>query len=98
MKADHLSLGSLINAIAVFCLTSSVNAEPLSLALRPNGPQVELSWPAAMTNPSPSLVFPEYEIQYSSDLRSWKAVTGKLRGVDGRSGPLLSRSLDKLPG
>ncbi len=86
---------SLLSILATGSLASVADAQPLALALRPSGPQVELSWPTALTNVAQPPVFPEYEVQYSTDLVSWKPLAGKLRGISGRSGPLLSLTLDK---
>ena len=75
----------------------AIAGQPLVLQLMPAGNQVQLSWPSAIFDDTESMVFPEYEIQYSTNLTSWKPVTGKLRGVSGRSGPVFNLSLDYSP-
>lgn len=62
-------------------LPAFVSAQTLpSLSIRTNGAQVELSWPARLTVPVGTPVFPLYEVQRSLDLRAWQAVTAKLKG------------------
>ena len=51
-----------------------------------------------MTNGNQAVLFPEYEVQTSADLLHWQPIGGKVRGIDGRSGSLLSLSFDKQPG
>lgn len=97
MKAGRLCPVVLIVFITQFRIVPA-GAEPLALNLRANGPQLLLSWPAALFSSNQSLVFPEFQVQYSSDLQSWKPLTGRMQGVAGRSGPLLSRSVDNLLG
>jgi hypothetical protein len=75
-------------------IVSHVGAEPLALKLQPVGGQVQLSWPATLTDTNQSLIFPEYQVLYSTDLTSWQPIGGKLRGVQGRSGPNLNLSLN----
>jgi hypothetical protein len=73
-------------------------ADPLSVTLSPSGPTIQLAWPSAITNGTQGQVLPEYEVQYSADLRSWKPIGGKVRALSGVSGPLLSLSLDRQGG
>ena len=83
-----------------FCLCEvAFAADPFPLALIEKGPQVELSWPTAVTNDSgTATLLPEYEVQYSMDLTNWKALGGKVRGIDGLSGPVLSLSIGRQSG
>src|SRR5690242_9800059 len=73
-------------------------AEPFPLLLRPSGSRIELSWPAGLTNAGQPVVFPEYTIERSTDLKTWKPIGGKVRGIEGLSGPVLSLSLDRQQG
>jgi hypothetical protein len=73
-------------------------ADPFPLALRPSGHGVQLSWPTAITNGAQEPVLPEYEVQYSTDLREWKPIGGKVRGIEGLSGPVLNLSLEQQEG
>src|SRR5690348_17161983 len=98
MKAEALYKLVLITAFTISFQAELLLAEPVQLNLRPSGSMVQLSWPASITATNQSVVFPEYQIQYSSDLGSWSSLPGKMGGVDGRGGPYLSRWLDKLPG
>jgi hypothetical protein len=97
MKADSRAPVSLLVISLFWSFTLVTVAQSIPLAIHPSGPKVELSWPAAVTNATQS-VYPEYEVQYSTDLATWKPVGGKLRGFEGLSGPLLKLSLDKQPG
>src|SRR5262245_36626242 len=65
------------------------------VALNRRAGRVELSWPAVLTNASAQPVFPEYEVQYSTDLEHWAPLGGKVRGIEGRTGVALSLSLDE---
>src|SRR5438309_1728744 len=69
------------------------NAQQFSLTIRPAGQRIELSWPTTL-NSTQGLVFPEYEVERSSDLTHWEPIGGKVRGISGRSGPVLSQTLD----
>ncbi len=79
-------------------LQTATKADPFPLVLRPSGPRVQLSWPTSLTNGGQGLAFPEYEVQYSTDLTQWKPIGGKVRGIDGLSGPTLELSLDPQQG
>ena len=76
----------------------SVRAEPLALTLQPAGAQVQLSWPATQIDTNQSLIFPEYQVLYSTNLTTWQPIGGKLRGLAGRSGPNLNLSLNAPAG
>src|SRR5258708_7443829 len=69
---------------------SSVKAESLALKMQPAGGQVQLSWPSALQDTNQSLIYPEYQVLYSTNLISWQPIGGKLRGLPGRSGPNLN--------
>ena len=73
-------------------------AQPIPLVLTPSGAQVELSWPSAINNSASDLVPPEYEVQFSADLKDWQPLGGKVRGIDGRSGSFLRLDLAQQPG
>src|SRR6185369_819127 len=89
---------SLVAAITIYCSGAALLADPFPIVLKSSGPQVELSWPAALTNAGQQPVLPEFEVQYSSDLKDWKPIGGKVRGVEGLSGPMLSLSLNQQQG
>jgi len=98
MKAGiplRLSLASLIGFSVV---NIAIAADPFPLVLRSSGPRVELSWPTAITNAGQSVLLPEYEVEYSTNLADWKPLGGKVRGIEGLSGPVLSLSLDLQQG
>src|SRR5438477_5577413 len=86
---------TLMVGLGIILSEASIKADPFALTLKPNGSGVELSWPSAITNANQGQVFPEYEVQYSTDLQNWIALGGKVKGVSGLSGPLLSLSLDQ---
>ncbi len=92
-----MNVGAYVRSFLIIFISTwtikPLRAEPLSLALSPSGSQLQLSWPAAITNGNQAAMFPEYELQYSRDLNLWTPLSGKMRGLDGRSGPLLSRSV-----
>src|SRR5690242_14141205 len=98
MKVDR----PLVVSFAVLTLLAStrslLSAEPVSLSLRPAGGQVQLSWPATVTDTNQSLIFPEYQVLYSTNLSSWQPLGTKLRGLAGRSGPNLNLSLNPPTG
>jgi hypothetical protein len=85
-------LGSLIIFVAV-----SLQAESVSLSLKDGGSRVEISWPTAITNTTQEVVFPEFELSVSSNLKQWYSFGPKLRGMESRSGPRMSYSLE-VPG
>jgi len=62
--------------------------------LQPARGQVQLAWPAAVTDSNQSLIFPEYQVLCSTNLTSWQPMGGKVRGLAGRSGPNLKVSLN----
>lgn len=72
-------------------LTQTLIAQTLAL----RGTRAELTWPAALTNAQSAVVYPEYSIYSSRDLKQWTRAPGTFRGVPGRSGPLFSLSLDQ---
>jgi hypothetical protein len=45
--------------------------------------QVQLYWPAAITDTNQSMIFPEFQVLYGTNLTSWRPVGGKLRGLAG---------------
>jgi hypothetical protein len=71
---------------------------PLALSLQRSGSKVNLSWPSTLNVPPQGTVFPEYTVEYSGDLQHWEPLGGRVRGLSGASGPLLSLSLDTAPG
>ena len=73
---------------------SHLRAQPFALTLQPAVGQVKLSWPAAINDTNQSLIYPEYQVLYSTNLKSWQPIGGKLRGLPGRSGPNLNLSLN----
>ncbi len=97
LKAGYVTGYYLISFGLLASLSKTTYAGPVSLSLKPATGRIELAWPAAMTNSSSQRVFPEYEIEYSTDLNHWTPVGGKVRGIEGRSGPRLSLSLDEPP-
>jgi hypothetical protein len=98
MKAGVHIFRSVMSLLALLALERAADAQPFSLSIRPRASQVEFSWPAALTNASQPVLFPEYQLQSSTDLVSWSPIGGKVRGQDGRSGPLLSISVGKESG
>ncbi len=97
MKAGYITGYYLISLGLLVSLSKTTYAGPVSLSLKPATGRIELAWPTAMTNSSSQQVFPEYEIEYSTDLIHWTPVGGKVRGIEGLSGPRLSLSLDEQP-
>src|SRR5262245_8984105 len=71
---------------ASFVFEVVVLSAEFPLSLRPTGMWVELSWPTAVIDATQGTVYPEYAVEYSSDLVHWISVGVKLRGVAGRSG------------
>jgi hypothetical protein len=98
MKVGGNILRAIISVVAFSTYHYAAHAQPFSLAIRPLGGQIQFSWPAALSNSSQSLLFPEYQIQSSTDLVSWSAIGGRLRGIEGRSGPMLNLSVEKALG
>ena len=79
-------------------LASTTPAQPFSMNLQSTGASVQLRWPSSVLWTNQTEVYPEYQVQYSSNLLSWKPVPGKIVGIPGRSGPQLSVSFDTQPG
>ena len=97
MKAGVYFRGAVALFIALFLYQLSRAADPFALALKPDGPRIELWWPTAITSAGQQ-VWPEYEVQYSADLTNWIPIGGKVRGLSGLSGPLLNLSLEQQSG
>src|SRR6266404_5086816 len=87
-----------VSVIAILFVQTDTKADSFPLVLRSSGPQVQLLWPTTITNGGQGFAFPEYEVQYSTDLVQWKPIGGRVRGIDGLSGPTLQLSLDPQPG
>ena len=98
MKEGAFSKAQLISVVAVISLQVQLKADPFPLTLTRGPARVELSWPTAITNSVQSQVFPEYEVQSSIDLKNWAPIGGKVKGISGLSGSLLSLWLDQQPG
>jgi hypothetical protein len=84
--------------LAFLAGVSSAKAEPLALTLQPAGGQVQLSWPSTIQDTNQTLIFPEYQVLFSTNLTSWQPIGNKLRGLAGRSGPNLNLSLNAPAG
>src|SRR4249920_3755303 len=85
------------------CLISLIlyvegKAEPFQLQLSGGSQQIQLSWPAAISNGVQGTVLPEYEVQYSTDLQHWVPIGGKVRAIQGLSGPTLNIRLEPQTG
>src|SRR3974390_1641454 len=98
MKAGFCIFHSAISLLVVLAFERAVDAQPFSLSIQPRASQIQFSWPTTLTNASQSVLFPEYQVQCSTDLISWSPVASKVRGQDGRSGPVLSISVGKESG
>src|SRR5262245_2689198 len=96
MKAGALHNSAFLLVCISSTLLSSLAAE-FPVQLRAKGTGVELSWPTSV-NDGQGAVYPEYQVEFSSDLVQWHSVAGRFRGVEGRSGPRLSLSFSKEPG
>src|SRR5579883_669834 len=82
----------------LLCLALTSHGQPVSMDLQTGGSSVQLIWPASVPGTNQSQIYPEYQLQYSSDLRLWKTVPGRFLGIPGRSGSLLSVSQPLQPG
>ena len=98
MKAVYGVKVSVLGITAYTFFQAIVLADPFSLVLKSSGPRVELSWPTAITNAGQGQVLPEYEVQYSTDLKNWSPIGGKIRGIEGLTGPSINVSLDRQKG
>jgi uncharacterized protein DUF3160 len=60
----------------IFVTSGHLNAQSdtLHLFIQPRGSALELNWPGSLRLPSGQIVHPRFEIQESSDLKSWRAV------------------------
>jgi hypothetical protein len=87
-----------IVVIAIWAFTFDAVSQQFPLGLSVNGPQVELSWPTAISNAVQGQVFPEYQVQYSFDLKSWQSLAGRVHGIQSLSDPVLKVALDPQPG
>lgn len=87
----------ILPGLSITLLTNAtVFASDVKLELR--GARASLSWAAAMDVPGQGLVWPEFTVSRSRDLVHWEPVPGKLRGLSGRSGPLLNLTLNQQAG
>lgn len=98
MKAGPPFKVFFVALIAILFSQIPTPAAPFPLVLQSSGPRVELSWPTAISNGAQGLVLPEYEVQSSTDLINWKSIGGKVRGINGLSGPVLQLSLEPQQG
>ena len=86
------SVAGVVVAITAFGFQAVSQQFPIEL--KANGPQIELSWPTTMSDAVQGRVFPEYQVQYSLDLKSWQSLAGRVQGIQGLSGPILKVDLD----
>ena len=70
-------------------------ATPVALAIRSAGAQVELSWPATMTNDTQRMIFPDFQVESSTDLEHWQPAGELLHGIEYRFGPQLTLGFDQ---
>src|SRR4030095_7508776 len=89
MKAVSIKSLCIILAITLGP-TLPVSAGPVSPTHKPHRSRVELSWPTSFTNAALEVIYPEFEMEFSSDLKNWYSDGPKLRGFPGRSGPRMS--------
>src|SRR5512143_3355102 len=80
------------------CPENHTQADEVRVTLRPVATGIELSVPTTMTDAVGELAFPQYAIEFSTNLVNWQPIGGKLRGLSGRSGSMLSLLLEKQPG
>ncbi len=98
MKTNHsFQTAWLVTLLAWACVPAACVAQ-VSLELNRTNRSVNLSWPSRVLDWQASVVYPEYTVQSSGDLVHWQPIGGKVRGLSGRSGPLLNLSLDATPG
>lgn len=95
MKITDFGIGTAIVGIIYFLTGSCLSSE---VGIETGGSKVRLSLPAALDVPGQGVVWPEYTVSRSSDLVHWSPVGGKVRGISGRSGALLSVTLDQQAG
>lgn len=84
--------------LAFWLCPSGALSETFPVTLRPAGSALELSWPAAITNFQHGPVWPEFEVQFSTDLQHWQPIGGKVRGLNDLCGARLSLSLERQQG
>lgn len=78
MRAAFLRVGLLMTLLLV-SLCASVSQ---TLVLHPA--EIELVWPAAVTNAGDQTIYPDYSLFTSHDLVDWTRAPGNYRGVEGR--------------
>src|SRR5512141_1401360 len=92
MKVTGVATAGLILTISHILPGSALCAE---VHIQTEGANVKVYWPAALEIPGQGVVWPEYSISHSTNLFQWNPIAGKLRGISGRSGPLLSLTFDR---
>ncbi len=84
---------------ALWAATQNGRGSPgFDLNLQRPGDALVLTLPSTMQTPDLGLTYPEYTVEKSADLMNWQPVGGKLHGLSGHSGPLLTVSLDWASG
>jgi hypothetical protein len=76
---------------AVAARVPGADGPPVSI--RRTGPQVELSWPAAVQQPDNTVVRPYFELQRSADLQRWQTVGEQQRNPNALPGQSLNAAL-----
>lgn len=93
--------GRFFRSFLFLCITLAARdliAQSLSLQLNTQSSNTVLSWPAQLSKTGQGLVFPQYQLQTTSDLLHWQSVGGRIQGDSaGLSvfGPMLKTQLQK---
>ncbi|MGZ5566060.1 MAG: DUF3160 domain-containing protein [Limisphaerales bacterium] len=94
------TLGLVIRGVFLFLITAvpavELRAEPLSLAFSGPSSNVVISWPAQLHKADQTLVFPQYQLQCTSNLLDWQTVSGAIQAnasIVAQSGPMLTTRL-----
>lgn len=88
----------LLLAVLLVATQNGRSSTNFYLNLQGSAGKLVLSWPSTVQAPGMGVMYPEYTVERSTDLRTWQPVGGELRGLRGGSGPMLNLSVDSAPG
>ena len=97
-KVWGLSRRFLLLAVLLVATQNGRSSTNFYLNLQGSAGKLVLSWPSTVEAPGTGVMYPEYTVERSTDLRTWQPVGGELRGLRGGSGPMLNLSVDSTPG
>lgn len=95
MKIADTCSRAVFLTITTLTLFSGRSGFSSDIRVEPGRTDVRLRLPAAVEAAGQGVVWPEYRVSRSTNLVDWTPIPGRLRGIDGRSGPSLELTLDR---